>query len=91
MLDLSTVAIPTSLAGKVIAPGHADYDAARKVWNGMIDRHPALIVRCQSTDDVVASVNFARDQNLVLAVGAAPTTWPVMRPATTAWSSICPA
>jgi FAD/FMN-containing dehydrogenase len=68
MLDLSTVAIPTSLAGKVIAPGHADYDAARKVWNGMIDRHPALIVRCQSADDVVASVNFARDQNLVLAV-----------------------
>jgi FAD/FMN-containing dehydrogenase len=55
-------------AGTVIARGDADYDQARRVWNGMIDRSPRMIVRCQTTADVVSAVNFARDNNLVLAV-----------------------
>src|ERR1700730_17925025 len=56
------------LTGTVIKPADEAYDDARKVWNGMIDRRPSLIVRCQTSEDVVASVNFARDHNLLLAV-----------------------
>jgi len=52
----------------VIQRGDAGYDEARRVWNGMIDRSPKMIVRCGTTADVVAAVNFARDKDLVLAV-----------------------
>jgi FAD/FMN-containing dehydrogenase len=54
--------------GALIRPGDPEYDTARRVWNGMIDRHPALIARCASTADVVAAVNFARETGLPLAV-----------------------
>jgi FAD/FMN-containing dehydrogenase len=57
-----------SLRGQVILPDNADYDDARKVWNGMIDRRPALIVRCAGVADVRNAVRFARSQNLLLAV-----------------------
>src|SRR4051794_7497367 len=56
------------LGGTVIRRGDAGYDDARRVWNGMIDKSPAAIIRCTSTADVVAAVNFAREENLVLAV-----------------------
>ena len=56
------------LGGTVIRRGDATYDDARRLWNGMIDRSPRMIVRCGSTADVVAAVNFARDNDLVLAV-----------------------
>ena len=55
-------------AGALIVPGDADYDAARSVWNGMIDKYPAAIARCTCTADVAAAVNFAREQQLVIAV-----------------------
>jgi len=58
----------TRLQGELIRPGDAAYDEARAVWNGMIDRYPAMIARCANVADVVASVNFARQNNLVLAV-----------------------
>ncbi len=58
----------SSLHGQLILPGDADYDEARKVWNGMIDKHPALIVRCAEETDVISAVNFARTQNLLVAV-----------------------
>jgi FAD/FMN-containing dehydrogenase len=58
----------SGLGGTVIRRGDADYDTARRVWNGMIDRSPALIMRCVSTADVVAALNFARNENLELAV-----------------------
>jgi len=54
--------------GQVVLPGSADYDAARIVWNGMIDRRPAVVARCTSVEDVRAAILFARDQQLVVAV-----------------------
>src|ERR687889_654363 len=54
--------------GELIRPGEEGYDDARAVFNSMIDRHPALIARCTGVADVVAAVNFARDNELVVAV-----------------------
>ena len=48
--------------------GDAGYEDVRKVWNGMIDKRPALISRCLGASDVITSVNFARDNNLLVAV-----------------------
>jgi FAD/FMN-containing dehydrogenase len=56
------------LRGTIIRPGNAEYDPARRIFNGMIDRRPSLIVRCASADDVVAAVEFAREHTLPLAV-----------------------
>src|ERR1051326_2335836 len=54
--------------GQVLTPGSRGYDAARSVWNGMIDRHPKLIVRCASARDVVTAVRTAREQDLEIGV-----------------------
>src|ERR1700752_3180181 len=56
------------ISGVVFRPGDDGYDEARKVWNGMIDRHPALIVRCAGTADVIACVNLARERELPIAI-----------------------
>jgi FAD/FMN-containing dehydrogenase len=56
------------LRGPVIEPGHAEYDNARRIQNGLIDRRPALIIRCSGTADVVEAVNFARDHDQVVSV-----------------------
>src|SRR3954453_23559909 len=66
--DTATRDFRAQLHGELIARGDEGYDAARKVYNGMIDRYPALIARCTDVADVVASVNFARTQGLTLAV-----------------------
>ena len=55
-------------AGEIVRPDDEGYDSARAVWNSMIDRRPALIVRPTGTDDVVAALRFAREQELVVAV-----------------------
>lgn len=54
--------------GQIITPGDADYDAARAVYNGMIDKRPAAVVRVSQVADVIACVNFARDNSLDLAI-----------------------
>jgi FAD/FMN-containing dehydrogenase len=55
-------------AGEIVRPDDPGYDAARAVWNNMIDRRPAAIVRPTGVDDVVAALRFAREQELVIAV-----------------------
>ncbi|MGH2979004.1 MAG: FAD-binding oxidoreductase [Solirubrobacterales bacterium] len=57
-----------TVGGEVITPADPAYDEARTVWNGMVDRRPALVVRCASTDDVVAAVNFGREHDLLVSV-----------------------
>ena len=56
------------LQGELIRPQDGTYEAARAVWNGIIDRRPALIARCAGVADVVAAVNFAREHGMVLSV-----------------------
>ena len=56
------------LRGRLIHPGDSDYDTARAVYNGMIDKRPRLIARCVDTADVIACVNYAREQNLLVAI-----------------------
>ena len=56
------------LRGELILPGDANYDEARKLYNGMIDKRPGLIARCVDAADVIACVNYARDLNLLLAI-----------------------
>ena len=55
-------------AGELIQPGDGGYDRSRAVWNGMVDRRPAAILRCKSAEDVVAAVRFARESDLEIAV-----------------------
>lgn len=57
-----------TLRGHLLQPNDAEYDSARRVYNGMIDKRPALIARCRDVADVMSAVNFARDQQLLLAV-----------------------
>jgi FAD/FMN-containing dehydrogenase len=56
------------LKGPVLVPGDAGYDDSRTVWNAMIDRTPALVVRCLGTADVIACVQFAREHKLLLCI-----------------------
>src|SRR5215471_15922192 len=56
------------LHSELVLPGADGYESARRVWNGMIDKHPALIVRCADVSDVISAVHFARRQNLTVAV-----------------------
>jgi len=58
----------SSFRGALLQPGKEGYDEARKIWNGMIDKRPALIARCTGAGDVILCVNFARENNLLVAV-----------------------
>ena len=61
-------AFAAGLHGRVIRPDAPDYDEARAIWNGMIDRRPAVIARCAETADVIRAVRFAREHDLLVAV-----------------------
>src|SRR5438046_10596589 len=60
--------LKSKVSGQVLLPSEPGYDEARTVWNAMIDRRPAVIVRCVSARDVIHAVRTAREQKLVLAV-----------------------
>lgn len=69
VLDEATVQeFKSSLRGSLLRSGDAGYDEARTVWNGMIDRRPALIVRCTGVADVINAVDFARSHRLLVSV-----------------------
>ena len=69
VLDEATVqGFKTSLRGPLLRPGDDGYDEARTIWNAMIVKRPALIVRCAGVADVINAVNFARTNNLLVAV-----------------------
>ena len=57
-----------TLSGSVLEPVDPGYDDSRRIWNGMIDRRPALIARCVDAADVVTAVNFARSTGVVVSV-----------------------
>lgn len=68
-LDGSVIgAFEARLRGELLRPGDEGYENARRVWNGMIERHPALIVRAAGVADVIDAVEFARENDLLLAV-----------------------
>ena len=60
--------LETRLHGRLVRPGDADYDDRRAVFNAMVDRRPAVVVRCRDASDVVTGIAFAREHDLVLAV-----------------------
>ena len=66
--DAALAELRASFAGELIRPGDASYEEHRRVWNGSIDRRPALVARCTGVADVLAAVRFARDRGLLTAV-----------------------
>src|ERR1700741_3874409 len=69
MLNENAIAdFKANLRGGLIEPGDKDYDEARKVYNGMIHKKPSLIARCADVADGIRSVNFARENNILLAI-----------------------
>ncbi|MCO4810412.1 MAG: FAD-binding oxidoreductase [Gammaproteobacteria bacterium] len=65
-----------ALTGPVMLSGHPDYDGARRIWNGMHDKRPALIARCLSNEDVAHAVTFAHERNLLTAIRGGGHSWP---------------
>ncbi|MGA9295535.1 MAG: FAD-binding oxidoreductase [Ignavibacteriaceae bacterium] len=69
MLDETVVnQLKSVFRGEIILPGDSQYETARKVYNGMIDRRPAIITKCADVPDVINAVNFGRDNKLLIAV-----------------------
>jgi FAD/FMN-containing dehydrogenase len=69
ILEEATVqTLADGLRGRLVRPGDSSYDEARKIWNGMIDRRPALIARCAGAADIIATVRFAREHGLLVSV-----------------------
>ena len=66
--DTVVQSLKSSLNGEMILPGFPEYDSARKIYNGMIDKKPAIIIKCANVDDVIAAVNFGREQGLNTAI-----------------------
>src|SRR3954462_10280576 len=75
-LDGKPISIPradikefrASLRGQLLLAGNDEYEQARKIWNGVFDRHPAMIARCAGSDDVAKAVNFARAHGVLTSV-----------------------
>ncbi len=56
--------LKNKIKGRIIIPEDGDYDEARKIYNGMIDKHPGIILKCRDKEDVIQAVNFGRENNL---------------------------
>ena len=69
--DDAVAGLAATLQGGLLTPESAAYDETRAIWNAMIDRRPALIVRCAGADDVVAAVSFAREHGLLTSIRGA--------------------
>jgi FAD/FMN-containing dehydrogenase len=67
-LDGEIEAFQAGFGGTVVAPGDEHYEDARSVWNGAIDRRPAVIARCSSAEEVASAIRFARENNLEISV-----------------------
>jgi FAD/FMN-containing dehydrogenase len=67
-LDAAIEGLRRAVRGELLLAGNPAYEEARKIWNAMVDRHPALILRAQDVSDVVQAVRFAKDHRLPLAV-----------------------
>jgi FAD/FMN-containing dehydrogenase len=63
-------ALQSQFRGEILTPSSSDYEASRRIWNGMIDRRPAAIARCSGPADVKAAIQFAVDQDLYPAIRA---------------------
>jgi FAD/FMN-containing dehydrogenase len=70
-LTQSVQGLKGEVKGKVVLPQDSDYDEIRKIWNAMIDRRPAIIVRCTDAGDVQKSIKFARDNRLDMTIRGA--------------------
>ena len=68
MIDEAIARFSQGLRGQAIGRDHPEYDEARKLYNAMIDKRPLLIARCADVADVIAAVNFGRENNLPIAV-----------------------
>src|SRR5262245_3485386 len=68
LAEETVAAFKTTLRGELLRPGDNGYDAARTIWNAMINKRPALIARCAGVADVINAVNFARTHDLLVAV-----------------------
>jgi FAD/FMN-containing dehydrogenase len=66
--DTKVAELSEKLRGALLQAGDAGYDDARQVWNGMIDKRPALIARCTGAADVIDAVNFGRTHDLLIAI-----------------------
>jgi FAD/FMN-containing dehydrogenase len=69
MLSEATIAfLKSNMRGELIEPSDARYNESRKIYNRMIDRRPRVIARCADVADVIAAVNFGRENNLVVSI-----------------------
>ena len=75
--------------GELLRPADPGYDEARRLWNGAIDKRPALIARCTGAADVRAGIEHAARAACRWPSAAAATTWPARPAATAAWSPTC--
>src|SRR4051812_25994050 len=67
-IGLDTGELRTQFRGALLRPDEEGYDEARRIWNGAIDRRPALIARCAGADDVVEAMRFARERELPISI-----------------------
>ncbi|MBO0686200.1 MAG: FAD-dependent oxidoreductase, partial [Candidatus Dormibacteraeota bacterium] len=68
VIESDVKAFRADFGGTVLAPGDAGYDQARSIWNGDIDKRPAVVARCATSADVAAAIRFARAQDLEIAI-----------------------